>query len=195
MALTAILLSEQRLKQYTSLDINVRVDLITPYLISAQDIYVQDLLGTTFYNRIKSGVILNDLNAQEQELLNDYLQPLIAHYALYFMLPYIKYKIVEKGLLNGTSEETESTNLEDLQYIRQCELDLAQFYQERAREYLRNSPGVFPQYDAWNSRDGMSPNRERPYFSGLVTSGIKRYKTYYGEKCKDDCTDCGPAVT
>jgi hypothetical protein len=111
------------------------------------------------------------------------------------MLPSIKYKIVEKGLLSGTSEETAPTTLEELQYVRQAELDLAQFYQERTREYLRNNPGMFPSYDAWNTLDGMAPNKRRPYFSGLVTNGIRtKYTTYYDERCDGDCADYGPSV-
>jgi hypothetical protein len=195
MALTALLVSEQRLKQYTSLDVNTRVEEITPWIIAAQDIYIQDLLGTTFFNELRDDVINNTLSNDEKGLLNNYIQPMLCHYALYLMLPSIKYKIVEKGLLSGTSEETAPTTLEELQYVRQAELDLAQFYQERTREYLRNNPGMFPSYDAWNTLDGMAPNRERPYFSGLVTSGIRKYKTYYDERCQDDCSDCGPSVT
>lgn len=195
MAYTALLVSEQRLKQYTSLDVNTRVEEITPWLIAAQDVYVQDLLGTTFFNELKDGVINNTLNSNERGLLNNYIQPMLCHYALYLMLPSIKYKIVEKGLLSGTSEETAPTTLEELQYVRQAELDLAQFYQERTREYLRNNPGMFPSYDAWNTLDGMAPNRRRPYFSGLVTNGIRpNYTNYYDERCDGDCADYGPSV-
>ena len=49
MAYTALLVSEQRMKQWTSLDENVRVEDITPFIINAQDIYIQDALGTKFY--------------------------------------------------------------------------------------------------------------------------------------------------
>ena len=48
-------------------------------------------------------------------------------YALYMMLPTIKYRIVEKGIVSGTSEET-ATNLDELKYLRQSVLDTAEFY-------------------------------------------------------------------
>jgi hypothetical protein len=194
MAYTALLVSEQRLKQYTSLDNNTRVEEITPWILAAQDVYVQDILGTDFYTTLTTGVINNTLNANEANLLNNYIQPMLSHYALYLMLPSIKYKIVEKGLLSGTSEETAPTTLEELQYMRQCELDLGQFYQERLREYLRNNPGMFPTYDAPDPLDGMLPNRQRPYFSGLVTGGIRKYKTYYEDYCDECNPDHGPSV-
>jgi len=192
MAVTALLVSEQRLKQYTALDINVRTEEITPFIIAGQDIYIQDILGTKFYERLKAGVIAGNLNTDEELILNDYIAKPLMHYSLYLMLPTLKYKIVEKGLLSGTSEETAPTTLDELQYVRQSELDLAQFYAERLREFLADNPGVYPQYDA-PGVDGMQPNHDMPYFSGLVTSGIQRYRTYYEEKCQDCCPDCGPA--
>ena len=110
MSYTALLISEQRLKQWTNLDDNVRVADITPFIINAQSIYVQDRLGTKFFNRIKEGIIADNLNADEQTLLNDYIGPMLSHYALYLMLPGLKYKFVDKGILSGTSEETAPTS-------------------------------------------------------------------------------------
>ena len=191
MAYTALLVSEQRMKQWTALDNNVRVEEITPFIINAQDIYMQDTLGTKFYTRLKNGVIQNDLNADEQHLMTDYIGPTLMQYALYLMLPTIKYKIVEKGIVSGTSEETAATNLDELKYLRQTTLDLAEFYNKRLIEYLCDNPGMFPDYETPGT-DGMYPNRQNPYFSGLVTP--RKYKTYYDQKCDDCGIIDGPAI-
>ena len=71
MAQTALLVSEQRLKQWTQLDDNVRLNEITPHILQAQDIYLQNVLCTKLFDRLKAGVIAADLNANEQLLLND----------------------------------------------------------------------------------------------------------------------------
>jgi hypothetical protein len=191
MAYTAILVSEQRLKQWTALDENVRVEEITPFIINAQDIYMQDTLGTRFYTRLKNGIINNDLNSDEQELLNEYVAPCLMQYALYLMLPTIKYKIVEKGILSGTSEETAATSLEELKYLRETTLDMAEFYNKRLVEFLVDYPGKFPEY-ATPGVKGMHPNKQTPYFSGLVTS-VKKNK-YYDETCNDCGYIEGPAI-
>ena len=83
MANTALLVSEQRLKQWTNLDENVRIQEITPFILQAQDIYIQDTLGTLFFNRIKDGIIDNDLNADETTFLADYIGPCLMQFALY----------------------------------------------------------------------------------------------------------------
>ena len=188
MANTALLVSEQRLKQWTNLDNNVRVEEITPFIIQAQDIYIQDQLGTKFYNRIKQGVINNDLNADENTFLKDYIGPTLMQYALYLMMPGLKYKLSDKGVLSGSSEETTQTSLDELKYLRQSVIDTAEFYADRLREYLIDNPGLFPEYQTPGT-DGMYPNKQTPYFSGLVIPR-NRKADYYDEICPD-CDDCG----
>ena len=185
-----LLVSEQRMKQWTSLDNNIRIDVLTPSILQAQDLYIQDTLGTPFYNRLKEGVKNNDLNADEQSFLTDYVGTTLMQYALYLILPHLKYKFVEKGILNGSSEETDSTNLEELKYLRETALDTAQFYDERMREFLKDYPNLFPIYRNWNTK-GMKPNKETPYFSGLQTNIPKRHYGWIYEDCGTDCDpDC-----
>lgn len=192
MAYTALLVSEQRLKDWTALDNNTRVEEITPFIINAQDVYIQDVLGTKFYTRLKEGVINGDLTPDETHFLNEYVGPTLMQYSLYLMLPTIKYKIVEKGVLNGTSEETGATTLDELKYLRQSTLDLAEFYNKRLLEYLIDNPSMFAFYTNPGT-DGMMPNKRTPYFSGLVTG--KSNLSYYEKKYNEECTDCGPSKT
>jgi hypothetical protein len=66
---TVLLVSEQRMKQWTSLDNNIRIDVLTPSILQAQDIYIQDTLGTPFYKRLKEGIVAMILNANESAFL------------------------------------------------------------------------------------------------------------------------------
>jgi hypothetical protein len=191
MANTALLVSEQRLKQWTQLDDNVRMNEITPFIVQAQDIYMQDTLGTKFYTRLKNGVIANDLTADEQLLLNDYIGPTLMQYSLYLMLPSIKYKIANQGILNGTSEETSPTTLDELEYLRQSTLNTAEFYNKRLIKFFMDNPSMFADYTNPGT-DGMYPNKDNPYFSGLV---VPNNRLSYYEERYGNCTDCGPSTT
>jgi hypothetical protein len=163
-----LLVSEQRMKQWTSLDSNIRIDVLTPSIINAQQIYIQDTLGTKFFNRLKAGVVANDLTIDESTFLKDYVGPTLIQYSLYLLLPNLKYKFVEKGILNGSSEETQPTTLDEMKYLRESALDTAQFYNARMLEFLIDNPVMFTDYSNPGS-DGMTPNKETPYFSGLQT--------------------------
>jgi hypothetical protein len=189
MSLTVLLVSEQRLKQWTSLDNNTRDEEITPSILDAQNVYIQQTLGTPLFNYLKDGVLNNTLNTEEILLLNEYVAPTLMQYALYLILPNIKYKIVEKGILNGTSEETQPTSLDELKYLRQSTLDLAQFYDARLREFLLNAdPATYPLYTNPTPKDGMRPDKKSPYSSGLVTRFTRKNGFPYDKDvCNDNC--------
>ena len=191
---TVLLVSEQRMKQWTSLDSNIRIDVLTPSIIQGQDIYIQDTLGTPFYRRLKAGVIANDLNANESAFLKDFVGPCLIQYSLYLLLPNLKYKMVEKGILNGASEETGATTLDEMKYLRDQAMDMAMFYNNRMLEYLQDNPGMFPLYQNPTPSDGMTPNKQNPYFSGLQTNIPRRNDLYIyadcGLDCSPDCSSC-----
>jgi hypothetical protein len=192
---TVLLVSEQRMKQWTNLDSNIRIDILTPSILQAQDLYIQDTLGTPFYKRLKEGVVANDLTTNESEFLKDYIGPCLMQYALYMLMPSLKYKMVEKGILNGVSEETQPTTLDEMQWLRQNTLDTAEFYNKRMLEYLKDNPGMFTLYTNPTPSDGMSPNKSNPYFSGIQTNiPLKRNDLYIYADCdcdgNPDCGDC-----
>ena len=189
-----LLVSEQRMKQWTSLDNNIRIDVLTPSIIQAQDIYIQDTLGTKFYKRLKAGVIANDLTTNETTFLKDYVGPCLIQYSLYLLLPNLKYKMVEAGIVNGTSEETQATTLDEMKYLRESAMDTAMFYNQRMLEYLQDNPGMFVTYNNPGT-DGMQPNKDTPYFSGLQTEiPLLRNDLYIyadcGLDCDPDCSSC-----
>lgn len=193
---TVLLVSEQRMKQWTSLDNNIRIDVLTPSILNAQSVYVQQSLGTKFYNRLRNGVKDNNLTTNENAFLKDYVGPMLMQYALYLVLPNLKYKLAEKGILNGTSEETQPTGLDEMKYLRQNAMDLAQFYDERLREYLKDNPNMFPEYQNPGT-DGMQPDRGEAYQNQLVTKiPVRRNEKDLwiyadcGTDCDPDCSSC-----
>lgn len=193
---TVLLVSEQRMKQWTSLDNNIRIDVLTPSILNAQNVYTQQSLGSRFYNRLKSGIVNADLTTNENNFLRDYVGPALMQYALYLVLPSLKYKLVEKGIVSGTSEETAATTLEDMKYLRQNAMNLAQFYDERLREYLKDNPGMFPEYTNPGT-DGMQPDRGEAYQNQLVTKipttrneGDLWIYADCGTDCDPDCSSC-----
>jgi hypothetical protein len=107
------------------------------------------------------------------------------------MLPSIKYKIANQGILNGTSEETSPTTLDELEYLRQSTLNTAEFYNKRLIKFFMDNPSMFADYTNPGT-DGMYPNKDNPYFSGLV---VPNNRLSYYEERYGNCTDCGPSTT
>jgi len=189
MSYQVILISEEKLKAFTAINDNVRVEDIQPQVIIAQDLYLQPQLGTKFFTSLKDAVYNSTLSADEITLLEEYIAPMLLHRALVLALPFIKYRIVDKGVLSGTSETATQTTLDELQYLISKVEATAEFYAQRLREFLLDNPGMFTDYENPGT-DGMYPTRRPAYTSTLVIparKGSGTYKYYDGYEGYDNC--------
>ena len=134
-----LFISESRLKSLTAVHDNVEPQEITPFVQQAQDIYIQEILGTYFYQTLKDKIINDTVSGYYKTLLDDYIAPTLANYAVYLAFPSLNYKIKNKAVMTPTSEESTTTDLSSLKYVRGSVQDTAQFYSERTREYLRDN--------------------------------------------------------
>jgi hypothetical protein len=142
-------------------------DELTPFVLNAQDVYIQELLGTKFYNNLKSRVLSGTTSTPEKTLLNDYIAPCLANYSVYLALPSFNYKMKNKSVLNPSAEEARNTDITELKYLRENVKNMADFYRERSREYLIDNDNDFPDYINYGV-DGMAPNKRNTYSSGIV---------------------------
>jgi len=161
-----LFISEQRLKSLTAIHDNVEPDDLMPYVVQAQDIFIQELCGTTFYNHLKDAIVAGTLTAAETTLIDNYIAPTTANYSLYLALPTLNYKVKNKSVLNPSAEEAQNTGLDEIKYLRESVKDTAQFYAQRTIEYLCANDSEFPDYRNPNS-DYMLPNKKTQYNSGI----------------------------
>jgi hypothetical protein len=178
--MNVLFISEQKLKSATALHQNVEPQDLLPAVQQAQDIYVQALMGTTWYNGLKSRVVSGTPTAAEEAFLDDYVAPMLANYALYQAFPSLSYKIFNKSVLQPTSEESQPATLEEIRWVRDSVMNTAEFYRERALEYLIQNESLFPEYLNPTADDGMHPDKHTDYYGGLVVP--KPYGCgYYGQ--------------
>ena len=184
--MTTLFITEDKLKSFTGIDQNVDPEILYPFVIQSQDLYVQSTLGTKLYNALKTYV--NDyVTAQTpipqayKTLLDDYVANMVVYYTYYLALPHIKYKTTNKGLMSGTSEVGETISLEEVQFLMNKVNSTAQFYNERLRDFLVAYQEDYPEYQSYTNKDGMAPKRGTSYYTGLAMPG-----TNLNKYC-DDC--------
>ena len=159
-------ISTTYLRDQTPIEENVDDTKITPWIVQAQDTFLQEGLGETFYDRLKDGVQNNNLNADEQSFMRNFVQPRIAQFAFYLMMPFINLKVTNKSIAKEGSEFSTPAELSELKYLRSAVLDMAEFYKRRMIKYLLDHPSMFPQYNNPNALDNM-PKSAQAYFTGI----------------------------
>jgi hypothetical protein len=196
---TALLVSEMKIKSFTSVNFNVSPEDLVPYILQAQDLYLQNYIGSTYYMQLKNEVLSNTVSTNNQFLLDNYIGAALCNWGLMMALPFLKYKIFNKSVLSPTSEQAESVTLDELKFLQEQVRSTAETYTKRMIEWMVKHPGDFQAYIAPNVLDGQLPERGNPYANNLVTPKYpyaykKRYlannRQMYDES--SDCLECGP---
>ena len=76
-----LFISEERLKDSTTIGLNVDTELLLPYIKQSQKLYVETKLGTDLNNKLKDLIQLGTVNNVGNEayatLLNDYIAEIL----------------------------------------------------------------------------------------------------------------------
>jgi len=165
----ALFVSEEKLKAFTSVNENVSPKDLIPYILQAQDIYLQNYIGATYYMKLKQQVTTNTVTSNNQFILDNYIGSAVCNFGLFMAMPFLKYKIFNKSIVSPTSENSDSITLEELQFLMDQVRSAGETYMKRCIEWMVNHPGSFPDYITPNVLDGQLPERGNPYFGALVT--------------------------
>jgi hypothetical protein len=161
-----LITSENYLKEYTNINKNVDMTILTPAIYEAQLNYILPILGTKLYNEILSQIGTNTVTSLNQTLLDNYVLPCLMHYAKYEALPDMKYRLMNKGVQVKNSDNSTSADLQEIQFLMDREKVKAEKFAERTTRYLRFNVNSYPLYTQNNNYDEVKPNRNN------VTGGI-----------------------
>ena len=133
---TALFISRTDLVKNSILDGNVDTDKFIQFIKIAQQIDVRNYLGSELYNRISNDITNGTLTGDYLNLVNDYIQPLLIHFAMVQYLPFAAYQIKNGGIYKHQSENAESVSKDEVDYLVQKERDFAEYYTKRFIDYM-----------------------------------------------------------
>lgn len=163
---TALFITRTDLVKNTILDGNVDTDKFIQFVKIAQQIDVRNYLGSDLYDRISNDIKANTLADPYLSLLNDYIQPMLIHYAMVQYLPFVAYQIKSGGISKHQSENAESVSKSEVDYLVQKERDFAEYYTKRFIEYICYHQDDFPEYGS-NTNEDINPDKN-DIFNGWV---------------------------
>jgi hypothetical protein len=174
-----LLISENKLKAFTNTNKNVDIDAIRAEIGIAQDIHLQPLLGTKFYDQLLNQISVtgNTFNADELTLVNDYIAPYLIQTAYFEMIPHLHYRTMNRGIVQGEMESATAVDIETMKYLRGIQFQRANFYKMRLQDYLITGRGqnLFPAYNTYSTIDGMIPDKGSKYNSPIYLNHTTRY--------------------
>ena len=174
-----LLISENKLKAFTNINKNVDIDAIRAEIGIAQDIHLQPLLGSKFYDQLLGQISVtgNTFNSDELTLVNEYIAPFLIQMAYFEMIPHLHYRTMNRGIVQGDMESAQSVDTETMKYLRNVQYQRANFYKMRLQDYLITGRGqnLFPAYNTYSTIDGMIPEKGSKYNSPIYLNHTTRY--------------------
>lgn len=163
----ALLITDTDLKKFTATNGNVDVDKFVQFIKIAQDIHIQNFLGTKLLEKIEADIIAGTLAGNYLSLVNTYIKPMLIHWAMVEYLPFAAYTIANKGVYKHSSENSQNVEKNEVDFLTEKERSIAQHYTERFINYMAFNNNLFPEYNT-NSNDDMFPDRMNNYTSWFI---------------------------
>jgi hypothetical protein len=185
---TVLLISETKLKAFTTINQNVDMALLTSCIYMAQELGLQTLIGTKGYdyymNLVKSVQLSGGtMSSADRIMLDDYIAPYLIHRAYYEAMPEIFARKMNKAIVVGNTEQGASIDMKGMAYLRDIEQGRYEFYAQRMQDRIRSYSNDYPWYYSYSDKDGM-PNSKQTYFSGIhIAPGLRyppRRDSWYG---------------
>jgi hypothetical protein len=188
MSKNVLLISEVKLKNFTTLHQNLDMALLTNCIWMAQELGLQTLIGTKGYDYYQNLVIQVQnsgatMSSADRIMLEDYIAPYLLHRSYYEAMPEIYARKMNKAIIAGQTEQGQTVSIKEMSYFRDIEQGRYEFYSQRMLDRIQAYSSDYPWFYSWSDRDGMNSSNQT-YFSGIhIEPGLRyppRSNSWYG---------------
>jgi hypothetical protein len=167
-------ISATRIKKDTALGGSVDDNIIMPYILLAQDMFILPILGTDLDAKLKSDIQGGSLTGAYKTLVETYIQPSLVQFSFAELAPFLRLRFVNNAVvIMGANDQSSSASYEDIKPLIDRAKDAAEFYRQRLIDYIRNNTSSFPEYNT-NTGSDLDPTT-RNYYSGInLDSNVPR---------------------
>ena len=162
-----LFITRKDLVKFTAVNGNVDTDKFIQFIKIAQDIHIQNYLGTDLFEDLQGHIEGGSLAGDNLALVTTYIKPMLIHWAMVEYLPFAAYTIANKGVFKHSSENAQNVDKNEIDFLIEKERNIAQYYTERFIEYMSfNASSKYPKYYT-NTNDDVYPDKDAS-FEGWV---------------------------
>lgn len=168
-----LLISENKLKNFTDIDPNVTSAVLLPFIGLCQQTVLEYIIGRKYYVELLDQVANNTLTTINNNFLIFFVQPMLIWCSYAEALPSIFMRIKNNSIVTG-SENT--ITIKEMEYMQTRGDDKSQFFQRRMIEELTMNSSNYPAVYTYTSTDGLKPHLGKNYFSSIHLPNGSRYE-------------------
>tara|TARA_R110000868_G_scaffold104297_3_gene287282 strand:- start:3979 stop:4527 length:549 start_codon:yes stop_codon:yes gene_type:complete len=174
----ALLITTQDIPKYTAMNGGVDIDKFIQFVSIAQDIHLQNLLGSDLLEKIQLEITNATLSGVYLALNTDYIKQTLIHYSMVEYLPFAAFSISNKGIYKHNSENSQNAEKIEVDFLIAKERDIAEHYATRLVDYLCNNSADFPEYSS-NTGADVIPDRNTVFNGWMLDNNIDRDRLDY----------------
>ena len=165
---TVLFINRTDLIRNSIMDGNIDTDKFIQFIKIAQEIDVQQLMGTKMYDDLTAAIpnIDQPANARWKTVLNDYIVPMLIWYAQSNYMPFAAYQIKNGGVFKHTSENAQSVDKNEIDFLVEKARTNAEWYSRRFIDFMAFNQTTYPEYTN-NVNDDIYPSNDST-FNGWV---------------------------
>jgi len=146
-------------------------DALLPFVRTAQDKYLKNLLGTVLFFYLQEKILDNTvstLSEYYQDLLDDYVKNTLIWYACVEYIPFSSVQFKSNGSVKQASDQGTAPSKSEIDYLLSKALNNADYYALRLQNYLIAYSNNIPQYlQSVGNQTQIYPDQSNQYFGGI----------------------------
>ena len=177
-----LFITDAFIKENTPLSQNLDIKDIINNIDPAQDMFIQPILGSVFYNALLLAYSAQTLSADETALVM-LIKPALAYRSAELALPFIQYQLKNKGPQTQSGDFSAPVGQTELSYLRNELRNRAEFYETRLDRYLQLNGSLFPLYTNQSNANINPSNQASAYdsdFAMYPSCGVNRCNGFNG---------------
>lgn len=149
----------------------IDADRLLPFVRTAQDKYMLNLLGTVLFFYIQDQIAAgtySSLNSYYQDLMDDHIKPTLIWYSCVEYIPFSAIQFKSEGAVKHQSEQSTAPTKNEVDYLLEKARNSADFYATRLQNYLIAYSNQIPQYlESVGNLTQVYPDFTNQYFGGI----------------------------
>ena len=167
----ALFINRNDIIKNTPLQGAIDADALLPFIRTAQDKYLKNLLGTVLFDYLQAQITANtvsSLSVYYQDLLDDYIKNALIWYGCVEYIPFSSIQFKSNGSVEQQSEQGIAPSKSEIDYLLAKALNNADYYALRLQNYLIAYSQNIPQYlESVGNQTQIFPDMGNAYFGGL----------------------------
>jgi hypothetical protein len=167
----ALFITRNDIIKNTPLQGAIDADALLPFVRTAQDKYLKNLLGTILFDFLQAHILANDvdtLSVYYQNLLNDHIKYVLMWYATVEYIPFSSIQFKSNGAVKQSTDQGTAPSKNEIDYLKQTAQENADYYALRLQNYLIAYSVQIPQYlQSIGNATQIYPDQSNQYYAGL----------------------------